>query len=138
MEIIGRLFRRVAGQLDNPGYEAPPDRHGEADCYAACISSDWLQSIRSVGEDRTFPAASNPAACVTRDGARALAAHCSSAGLGNVAGDFRDGARGVRESTSAVARPGKCGALTPLAAHHGSALVRGSLRWRPAVVSGGQ
>lgn len=50
MRIIGLLFRRVAGQLDDSCHKTPWGSHGQTGCHAACISSDWLQSIRSLGE----------------------------------------------------------------------------------------
>jgi hypothetical protein len=50
MGMIGRLFRRSAGQRDDPWHNTPRSRHAETGCHAGCISPDWLQSIRSLGD----------------------------------------------------------------------------------------
>jgi len=50
MGTVGRLFRRIGGQLDTPRRKTPRGRPGEAGCHAVWISPSWLQSVRSLAD----------------------------------------------------------------------------------------
>jgi len=50
MGTMRRLFRRIAGEPDTLRHKRPRGRPGNAACHASCISSSWLQSVRSLGQ----------------------------------------------------------------------------------------